>query len=259
MSNKTRIVVMGCGGASGVPYSGNYWGKCDPNNPKNARTRPSLFIEKGDTRLVIDTGPDFRQQINRLGQIDHLDAVLYSHAHYDHVNGIADLRSFFWRADKTPINAYASVETAIEMERRFDYIFKQLSPKYPAVAKLRPMSPKMRIGKIDFTTFDQVHGDMMVTGFRFGDFAYCTDVRSFPESSLEALKGIKTWIVDVYLDAKIDEMSHASLDQVKEWVAYLKPEMTYLTHLNAAADYDTLCRELPPHIRPAYDGMEILI
>lgn len=258
MSNKARIVVMGCGGSGGVPYSGNFWGKCDPKNPKNHRTRPSILIEKNDTRIVIDTGPEFRQQINAAGVIGMIDAVFYTHTHFDHVMGIDDLRAFWFKGGKKPIPAYASQETADILLKRFDYIFSQLSEKYPPMAVMNLLQSPTIIKDLTIHSFDQGHHDITTTGFRIGDFAYSTDVKELPEASLKALQGVKIWVVGAYPDAE-GQYNHAGLDQVNQWIARLKPEMTYLTHLNAAADYDTLCRELPPHIRPAYDGLEIII
>jgi phosphoribosyl 1,2-cyclic phosphate phosphodiesterase len=259
MSNKlTKIVVMGCGGSGGVPYAGNFWGKCDPNNPKNHRMRPSLFIQRGDTKIAIDTGPDFRLQVNALGMKEFLlDAVIYSHSHCDHINGIDDLRSFWFRGGKVPVNAYADSHTTKDLLKRFNYIFNQLDPQYPATVILNPLQSHMKIGEVEITCFDQIHGEITTKGFRIGNFAYCTDVKKLPEESIKALQGIDTWIVGCH---PTDEgaYNHAGFDEIKAWVDLLKPRMTYLTHLNAMADYDALCRELPENIRPAYDGLELV-
>lgn len=257
MSNKTRIVVMGCGGSGGVPYSGNFWGKCDPKNPKNHRTRPSILIEKNDTRVVIDTGPEFRQQINAAGVTTHLDAVLYTHTHFDHVMGIDDLRAFWFKGGKKQIDTYASPETAHSLLKRFDYIFEQMSEKYPPMAKLHILKSPTVIGDLTIHSFDQSHHDITTTGFRIGDFAYSTDVKELPEASLKALEGVKIWLVGAYPEAE-GQYNHAGLNQLNEWIVRVRPEKVYLTHLNATADYDTLCHELPPNIRPAYDGLEIV-
>jgi phosphoribosyl 1,2-cyclic phosphate phosphodiesterase len=258
MSNKTKITVLGCGGSGGVPYSGNVWGKCDPANLRNHRLRASIFIQKNDTNIVIDTGPDFRQQINRTGFTGMLDAVLYTHAHVDHILGLDDLRAFYVRNNKVPIPIYASEETAGYLKDRFDYIFTQLHPIYPPTVKANILPEILKIGDLEFITMDQIHGDFATKGFRIGDFAYCTDLNELPPESLEKLKGIKTWIVGAFYSPE-GQTNHAGIDKINEWVNYLKPEMTYLTHLTASADYDTMCRELPPHIRPAYDGLELFI
>lgn len=259
-SNKMRVVVMGCGGSGGVPYAGNVWRDCDPNNPKNERTRPSILLEKGDTRIVIDTGPEFRIQINRTGITadQMLDAVLYTHHHCDHIMGMDDLRTFWHRNDKQPIDVYATEETFADLMKRFDYCFEQLSPLYPEMVKANILPEFLTIGDISVQSIEQLHGDIKTMGFRIGDFAYSTDVSFLSDASLEKLKGVKTWIVGCF---NTDEgiYNHAGYDQVKKWVEIIKPDITYLTHLTAGADYDTMCRNLPEHIRPSYDGMELFI
>lgn len=259
-NNKTRIVVMGCGGSGGVPYAGNVWRDCDPTNPKNLRTRPSIFVEKGETRVVIDTGPEFRIQINRTGiHADQtLDAVLYTHHHSDHIMGMDDLRTFWHRNSKTPVNVYATEETFKDLYKRFDYCFEAQSEEYPATVKANILTDHLTIGSLDIETIEQIHGDMKTMAFRIGDFAYSTDVSVLPEASLEKLKGVKTWIVGAFHD---DEgcYNHAGLNQIQEWVDIIKPEITYLTHLTAGVDYDAFCRRLPENIRPCYDGMELFI
>lgn len=259
-NDKMRIVVMGSGGAGGVPYAGNVWGVCDPSEPKNHRTRASVYIEQNDTRLVIDTGPDFRTQINQVGLNGALlDGVLYSHAHYDHTHGIDDLRPFWWAGGKVPVPVYASEQTGAILMKKFDHAFVQLSPLFPPIAALHVLEPVQQIKGIEVISFDMLHADVVSTGYRVGNFAYCTDVLTLPEESLQKLEGIETWVVDCFVDAREGEKSHANLDQVMAWVDRLKPKMTYLTHLNASADYNALCARLPPHIRPAYDGLEIVL
>ena len=255
---KTKIIVMGCGGSGGVPYAGNVWGKCDPLNPKNHRTRPSIFIERGETRIVIDTGPDFRTQINKTGLADHLDAVLYSHAHVDHILGIDDLRPFWFRAGKIPVPIYGTKETLDAMGQRFDYIFNMLNPSYPAIVEGHVLPEVLTIGNLKIKTFKQIHGDGTTQGFRIDDFAYSTDINELPEESFKALEGIKIWIVGSHSDEN-GAFNHAGFNTIKKWADRLKPEKVFLTHLNAHADYDELNRILPLHIRPAFDGLELLI
>lgn len=258
--NKMRVVVMGCGGSGGVPYAGNVWRDCNPDNPKNYRTRPSLFIEKGDTRIVIDTGPEFRIQINRTG-IKHdqiLDAVLYTHAHADHIMGIDDLRTFWFRNNDKPIDVYGTKETLDDLIKRFDYCFATLESLYPAMAQAHILDEFLTVGSLEIQSFEQMHGKGKSTGFRIGDFAYSTDVSFLSDEALDKLKGVKTWIVGSFHNDEGCE-KHAGLNQVREWVEFLKPDITYLTHLTAGADYDDFCHRLPEHIRPAYDGLELFI
>lgn len=258
--DKMRVTILGCGGSGGVPYAGNVWGLCDPNNPKNARTRPSVMIEKGQTRIVIDTGPDFRIQLNRTDMTANqlLDAVLYTHAHFDHISGIDDLRTFWYRFDKRPVPVYGSKATMAQLIERFSYIFNEQDPEYPAIVTSHILPAELVLGDMTITHFDQHHGNLMTTGYRVGDFAYSTDVNDLPPESLEALKGVKTWVVGSFYNEE-GTYNHAGFAKIREWVDILKPEMTYLTHLTAKADYDTICRIMPPHIRPAYDGLELWV
>jgi phosphoribosyl 1,2-cyclic phosphate phosphodiesterase len=252
---KMRVVIMGCGGSGGVPYAGNVWGKCDPNNLKNRRSRPSVYIAKGDTRIVIDTSPEFRQQINATGHTGKLDAVVYTHAHVDHILGMDDLRAFWHAQGKVRIPIYGSEETLAKISRHFDYAVEEQSPDYPAIVERRILSSSLTIGNIHFEAFDQKHGVTTTQGFRIGDFGYSTDLHELSEDGFEKLQGVKVWVVGVHSDAK-GAPNHVGLERMREWVERIKPEMTYLTHMNAFCDYDTLCRELPAHIRPAYDGLE---
>lgn len=256
--SKMRIVVMGCGGSGGVPYAGNVWGTCNPDNPKNQRTRPSIFIESGDTKIVIDTGPEFRSQINKINVSDKLDAVLYTHEHMDHIAGLDDLRAFSHRAGRNPIALYAAEHSLKDIMQRFDYAFTSLADLYPPIVSANVVFDQININNLKIISFKQTHGNTQTLGFRIGDFAYSTDVNYLPEASLEALKGIKTWIVGCASDDE-GTFNHAGIDQIREWVNYLKPERTYLTHLNAFCDYDDLCNRLPENIRPAYDGLELII
>jgi phosphoribosyl 1,2-cyclic phosphate phosphodiesterase len=190
---KTRIVVMGCGGSGGVPYAGNVWKDCDPTNPKNRRTRPSIFVERGDTRIVIDTGPDFRNQINATGLTGGIDAIFYSHYHADHVSGIDDIRAFYFLRGQKAIDIYACASTAQALTTRFDYIFRQSSPKYPptAIMNVFEFGKTVTINQnLPIQLIKQTHGLIDCAGFRMGDFAYTPDVSHLDEVALYSLMGI---------------------------------------------------------------------
>lgn len=256
MTDKIKITIMGCGGSGGVPYAGNHWGVCDPNEPKNARLRPSIMVQKKDTTIIVDTGPEFRIQLNRTGFKGVPDAVLYTHAHFDHIMGIDDLRTLWFRNNKQRIPVYASDTTAEFLKRKFDYIFETLTPEYPAIVEHKLLERSFNINDINIKSFEQIHGEIPTSGFRFNDFAYSTDVHELPEESLKALEGIKVWVVGVYPDAP-GRYNHAGMDTLNKWLDRIQPQQVYLTHLTAQADYKTLCDTLPQHIRPAYDGLVI--
>lgn len=255
--DKLKVTVLGCGGSGGVPYTGNFWGDCDPTNPKNRRTRPSILLQKGETSLLIDTGPELREQLNRVTEWNgHLDAVFYTHFHADHVAGIDDLRAIRYRMDKE-IDIYSDSNTLDILQDRFEYVFKGGGEHYKALLNPHLIEKSSKIGDIDFQCFNQPHGDIETLGFRFGDFAYTTDIADLTDEVFEALKGVKTWICGAV--GRAHHKLHADPETVCQWAERIQPERVYLTHMNAFIDYDRLCKDLPEHIRPAYDGLELYI
>lgn len=254
------VTILGCGGSSGVPMIGNQWGLCNPANPKNIRTRSSILIQQDDITLLVDTSPDLRAQFLR-ENISSLTAVLFTHEHADHTHGIDDLRSICWLM-KAPLPAYGDVPTMRQLAKRFDYVFRQVNP---ADLYYKPsLIPHTITGPLNFTgknsaltvlPFEQDHVFMKTLGFRIGDFAYSTDVKNMPEESFAALRGVKTWVVDC--SRREEHPTHSHLPQTLDWIARVQPKTAYLVHMGTSLDYDTLCAELPPHIRPAYDGLKI--
>ena len=198
--NAHRITILGCGDSAGVPRIGGDWGACDPANSKNRRTRASIMVQSETTTLVIDTGPDFCAQLTREG-IQKVNALLYTHAHSDHVAGMDDVKILSATAGgKIPV--YADAITVKEVQRRFGYLFEQTSEFYPAVVEARvlaesSMGQSQRIGDIDVIPFVQDHGQgNRSLGFRFGDVGYSTDMRGLDEAALSVLKGVRVWIAD---------------------------------------------------------------
>ncbi len=253
-----KVNVMGSGSSFGTPAAGGFWGACDPNEPKNERSRASILIESGQTTLLVDTTPDLRFQMNKF-KVQKLDGILLSHAHSDHINGADDLRPISFHR-KQPIDVFANEETLAEVGRRWPYVFKAINPAYYSsfcTAHVVKPGEQRQIGDIKFDIFEQDHTVMKSLGFRFGDLAYSVDVADLDEAALTALEGVKIWLVDANAYHRETIGTHANLKRVMEWVDRLKPEMTYLTVLSSQMDYQTLCAELPPHIRPAYDGMII--
>lgn len=258
-----KVTILGCGGSAGVPmiggqeggaYSG-IWGECDPLEPKNYRTRSSIMIEKEGYRLLIDTGPDLRAQLLKSG-FSACDAVLYTHAHSDHIAGLDELRAIN-RVVKKPLDLWAREEVLTELQKRFSYAFQEWDGEhfFRPVFEVHPIDSyhNIQIGPFDVVIFPQKHGRMTSMGMRFDDIAYCTDVDSFPEESFKKLEGVKIWIIGCF--QREEHPAHASLKRVLEWYEMLKPERVFLTHMGIEMDYHTLCKELPPSIRPAWDGL----
>lgn len=257
---KLDVTILGCGNSEGTPILGNDWGLCDPVEPRNHRTRPSVAVQSQNTTLIIDTGPDFREQMNR-ADIRDITAVLYTHAHSDHINGIDDLRSIYKRT-RERVHIYADAQTMDELRLRFNYQFLEKSSIYPQVLEGHvienfQLGQPMTIGDITFTPFEQDHGTCKSLGFRFGDLAYSTDLVDLPPQSIAALKGIKTWIADGAGYHMPINRVHYTLERLIAAGKALGAENVYITHLSPAMDYQKLRAELPEGFAPAYDGLKL--
>lgn len=247
-----KLTILGCGTSGGVPKMPEYWGACDPANPKNHRLRASVLVENEDTKILIDTSPDLRAQMLAAG-VDKLDAVFYTHDHADHTHGIDDLRGFYHlKREKVPV--YGDPQTIDLLKQRFGYVFKSVDG-YPAICTPHVLAGAKKVGGITMQPFEQGHGAGISLGYRFGDFAYSTDLNRLPETAFDALKGVKVWVVDALRYQP--HPTHSHLAQTLEWIDKIKPERAIITHMTWDMDYETLVRELPAGVVPAYDGMVI--
>lgn len=257
-----KFTILGCGSSGGVPRPALGWGDCDPTNPKNRRRRTAFLVERhqpaGVTRILVDTPPDLREQLID-AEADWLNGVLFTHEHADHTHGVDDLRAFFLK-QRQLIDVYFDEHTAKTMHARFGYCFK--SPpgsEYPPIlrghllAPGRPVAIAGQGGPIPVLPFRQEHGDILSLGFRFGDLAYSCDLSGLPKESVAALAGLEVWVVDALRYRP--HPSHFSLADALGWIERLKPKRAILTNLHADLDYETLRKELPPHVEPGYDGM----
>jgi len=254
-----KVTILGSGTSSGVPRIGGEgpdWGACDPNEPKNRRRRVSLLVQHDDYNVLIDTSPDLREQLidARCGT---LDAVLYTHDHADHANGIDDLRQVFHN-QRLPVDCYATPQTLATLERRFAYAFKG-TKGYPATCIGHVMPEILTIGALTITSFEQQHGMITSLGFRFEAggraLAYSTDLNGLPAESYVALQGLDLWIVDGL--RRKPHPTHTHLAQTLDWIATFEPRRALLTHMDNSMDYATLCGELPARVAPAFDGLAI--
>lgn len=266
MSRRVRVTILGSGCSTGVPRVDGFWGNCDPNNPKNHRTRCSAMFEVYDeytpeniTRVVIDTAPEFRLQMVRAG-VRSLDAVMWTHDHADQTHGIDDMRGLSAYQDKR-LDGYMDAATMKTLLTRFDYVFRG-AHGYPSTCLERLLPPHYTHwsvagagGSMPVTTFEQQHGPIISVGYRIGDIAYSSDVSDLNEQAFAALDGVRLWIVDA-LRYK-PHPSHAHLDLTLEWIERVKPERAIITNLHQELDYDTLCKILPPNVEPAYDGLSV--
>ena len=265
-----RLTILGCGSSGGVPRATGDWGACDPNEPKNRRTRGALLVQKwegeeaGDpkdaTVVLVDTPPDLRHQLAR-ERPHHIDAVLFSHDHADQTHGIDDVRAYFLKSMR-PIPCFMDAPTRALIAPRFAYCFAE-TPGYPPILKiageLEPLMP-MTIdgpgGPLEVLPLLQDHGFSISLGFRFGAAAYTNDVVAFPTETFEALRGLDLWVVDALREKP--HPTHAHIDRTLEWIAELKPRHAVLTNLNHDVDYATLKARLEAQVggavEPAYDG-----
>jgi len=252
-----KITMLGTGSSSGVPAIGCDCAVCTSTDPKNKRRRASILVESETTRILIDTTPDMREQMIE-HHIKTIDAVIYTHAHADHLHGIDDLRAFNTQKQGA-IDVYADEVTLAEIKNRFGYVFMPSNPVdsvwyRPAITPHIITPPEtFMIGDIEIQPFLQYHGKMKTLGLRFGTIAYSTDVHGFPEKSFPFLQGLDTWIVDCMRYEP--SFTHAHLDMTLGWINDFKPKLAYLTHMNHDMEYHTLAGELPEHVFPAYDGL----
>ncbi|KQI68880.1 PhnP [Loktanella sp. 3ANDIMAR09] len=258
-----RFTILGCGSSGGVPRLGGIWGDCDPTNPRNRRRRCSLLVQRdgpdGTTSVLIDTTPDMREQLLDAG-IGHLDAVVYTHPHADHVHGIDDLRMIVFNTRKR-LDVWADGPTAQALTERFGYAFETPpGSSYPPILDLRHIRGDVHVdgagGKIILTPFTVEHGNIPALGFRIMDVAYLPDVSGIPETVWPTLHGLHTWIVDAL--RRTPHPSHSHLARTCDWIARAKPQQAILTNMHVDLDYATLQDELPDNIIPAHDGLHIV-
>jgi phosphoribosyl 1,2-cyclic phosphate phosphodiesterase len=248
-----KITVLGCGNSTGVPLLGPIWGDCDPNEPKNRRLRPSILVERAGRRVLVDAGPDVREQLLRAG-IGWIDAVLFTHHHADHTAGIDDLRAL--TIGRGPIDVYGDPHTLADIERRFPYMFGRggRSGYYDKpILRAHEAGDRLALDGLELILFRQDHVVTTSIGMRIDGFAYSTDVQELDAHAWAVLAGVDTWLVAAV--RRQPHMAHAHLEKVLGWIRTLRPRRAFLTHLNHTMDYAALLDELPSGVAPAYDGL----
>tara|TARA_S200000501_G_scaffold137683_1_gene130095 strand:- start:829 stop:1596 length:768 start_codon:yes stop_codon:yes gene_type:complete len=254
----TKITILGCGSSLGSPWITNYWGKLNKKNKFNLRTRCSAHIKKGDLSILIDTSPDIKKQILD-NKIKNIDCVLYTHEHADQTSGIFELRPFFWK-NKKPIDIYANKKCLKLIKEKYDYCFYG-GGGYIPITKGNLLKNRLTIKKkkteIKFKSFLIKHGLINASAFVFDKVAYLSDCNGINKKDYKDLSNLKYLIIDCL---KINpHPSHFNLDQAIKVSNLLKPKKTILTNLHTDLDYNFLKKNLPKHIRPAYDGLSLNI
>ncbi len=252
-----EITFLGTGTSQGIPVIGSDHPVCLSKNPKDKRLRVSVLIKHKDLNLVIDCGPDFRQQM-LANKIDRLDAILYTHEHSDHTLGLDDIRPFFFKQGDIPIYAHSRVIKSLQ--KRFDYIFKSEN-KYPGAPNVKENiigNKEFRIKDIAVTPIDVMHNRVQVFGFRIGKFAYLTDVKTIEPAEVTKLSGVEVLVVNAL--RKEPHHSHFNLQEALEFIKRIKPERAYLTHISHLMGFhDDVQAELPKNVFLAYDNLKITI
>ena len=256
-----RVTVLGCGGSTGVPAIGGGdgagdWGNCDWSEPRNRRTRASIVVEAASGgRLLVDTAPDMREQLLAC-RVPAIDAILFTHAHADHITGLDDVRVLNRIIDR-PIDAFATQATLDEIVSRFEYAFRPWEPPgfFRPVLLQCPVEPGavVQAAGLQIGLFSQDHGFVRSLGLRIGAFGYSTDVVSLDEAAFAALAGVDTWLVGCFQRAP--HTTHAHLARVLRWAERVGARRTVLTHMGTDLDWAWMRANLPAGVEPAYDGM----
>jgi phosphoribosyl 1,2-cyclic phosphate phosphodiesterase len=249
-----KVTFLGTGTSQGVPIIGCKCTVCSSQNPKDKRLRSSIMIESETTCVVIDTGPDFRQQMLR-EDVCKLDAVLFTHSHKDHMAGMDDIRAFNYLQQKD-MDIYATLQTQEVIKKDFDYIFNNSS--YPGVPKVNLFNihanENIRIGDMTIIPIEVMHYKMPVLGFRVNNFTYITDANFIADDQFEKIKGSTILVLNAL--RRETHISHFTLDQAIEVSMQVAAKQTYFTHISHQLGlHEVVNQELPAHIQLAYDGL----
>lgn len=252
-----KVRILGCGTSTGVPKIGNDWGLCDRNEPRNYRLRTSILVESAGQRMLVDCGPDLRQQL--LGaEVNRLDGVIVTHAHGDHCHGIDELRPVS-QAIAGPVPLHARKDVLEELSQRFAYAFAR-SEFYRPIVEGREIVAGLSFGKAEVRFVDQPHGTTSSLGLRFEEggksVSYAIDFSSLTDEMAALYQETDVWIADCL--TRRPHPTHAHLDAVLGWARELRVSQLYLVHMGNSLDYRSLIAELPDWAAPAYDGLEIV-
>lgn len=250
-----KIRILGSGTSSGVPRIGNDWGACDPAEPRNRRTRCALLVEHDGTRILVDTGPDMREQL-LAADIGCVDAVIWTHEHADHVAGIDDLRQIYHTLGHA-VPGYAREGCAADLRARYRYVFDGRGG-YPPTVDLHHLPDDLTIGGITIRCTDQPHGSITSAGLRFEaggmNVGYATDISGMTAVMRSLYTGLDVWIVDALRERP--HPTHPDLATTLGWIEELAPARAALIHMDQSMDYATLRASLPTGVEPGYDGWE---
>ncbi len=250
-----KITFLGTGTSQGIPIIGSKHPVCLSEDKKDKRLRVSVLVEWDDYTYVVDCGPDFRYQMLRAG-CEKIDGILFTHEHSDHVLGFDDIRPFYYR--QGIISIYAHKRVLKSLRQRFDYIFatKNKYPGAPTVDSNRVKNKPFKLNNLEVVPVNGKHDKLQVFGYKFGDFAYLTDMKTVKDEEIEKIKNVKVLVVNAL---RIDpHQSHFNLTEALQFIEKVKPERAYLTHISHLLGFHKAVeKNLPKHVFLAYDELEI--
>lgn len=252
-----QVTFLGTGTSGGVPLIGCGCEVCSSQNLKDKRLRTSIMLEENSQTIVVDCGPDFRQQMLR-EKVKNIDGILFTHAHKDHTGGIDDIRSFNFM-NKKPVDFYCDFATELGIKDQYSYAFSETD--YPYLPKMNfhriDADKPFAIGTLQITPIQVMHGSMPVLGFRFGkNFTYITDAKTIVPEEREKMRGTKVLVLNALRHS--EHYSHLTIEQALEVVEDIKPEACYFTHMSHQFGlHDLMEKKLPPNIIIAYDGLKM--
>ena len=252
-----KFTFLGTGTSQGVPMIGCRCKVCTSSDPHDARLRTSLMIEEGDSRIVIDSGPDFRQQMLRTA-VQSLDAIVFTHEHKDHIAGLDDVRAFNYLQQR-PMDVYATEQVQVALNREFHYIFN--GDNYPGIPKINLHEiheAAFEVAGIRFIPIPVMHMRLPVLGFKVGGFSYITDANYIPDASKELIRNSDVLVLNALRNEK--HISHFNLNEALEMIEELQPKQAYLTHISHQLGLQKEIDEiLPAHVKCAFDGLTVTL
>jgi len=253
-----KVYFLGTGTSQGIPVIGSDHEVCKSSNPKDKRLRVSVWVHTEKTSLIVDCGPDFRQQM-LASKCTKIDALLFTHEHADHTSGIDDIRPFNFKQGEIPF--YAHPRVIQNLKKRFDYVF-ETENRYPGAPSVQPIevvnNEPFSIGDIEIVPINAYHANLQVFGYKMNDFAYLTDVKTIASEEIEKIKGVKVLVINALREDS--HHSHFSLQEALDFVTLVQPKKAYLTHISHLLGFhDEVQKKLPSNIFLAYDNLEIAI
>ncbi|MGH2664422.1 MBL fold metallo-hydrolase [Flavobacterium sp.] len=253
-----KVYFLGTGTSQGIPVIGSQHSVCKSQDPKDTRLRVSVWVQWDELSFVVDCGPDFRQQMLTSG-CHHIDAILFTHEHSDHTAGLDDIRPFFFKQGNIPI--YAHQRVLKNLERRFDYIF-ETENRYPGAPGVLPIevtdNERIYFGDKFIEPINAMHGNLQVFGYRFDSFAYLTDVKKIPDTSIAKLQNLDVLVINTLREEPHE--THFNLEEALEFITIVRPKKAYLTHISHILGFhEEVQKKLPENVYLAYDNLTITI